>query len=274
MPRSATFALLFFTFIEFSYAQSSKIPAEQLVQRVINNELKSQNEDHSHWLFRLDTKKKSHKDVEEVIETKDGDLKLLTQVDGHPPSSQRREQSEARIKHFVHNPGDLRKTLKDDHQDTEQSQELLKMLPHAFIFNYAGEQGDRVRMDFKPNPHFRAKNHEAQVFHAMEGSLWVDAKQNRLAEINGRLMHAVKFGGGLLGHLDSGGTFVVKQEPVAPGYWELTVLNVHMNGKALFFKTISVRQDYSRSDFHQVSDNLTLAQAAAALNKQASASSR
>lgn len=148
------------------------------------------------------------------------------------------------------------------------------MLPHAFIFNYAGRQGDRVRLDFKPNPNFRAHTHEAEVFHAMEGSLWVDPKQNRLAEISGRLMHEVKFADGLLGHLDSGGTFVVKQEPVASGYWELTVLNVHMKGKALFFKTISVRQDYSRSDFHQVSDDLTLAQAADALHKQASASNR
>ncbi len=35
-----------------------------------------------------------------------------------------------------------------------------------------------------------------------------------------------------------------------------------MKGKALFFKTIGVHQDYSRSDFRQIPDNLTLAQAA------------
>jgi len=52
----------------------------------------------------------------------------------------------------------------------------------------------------------------------------------------------VKFGGGLLGHLHPGGTLDVKQAEVAPGYWELTVLNVHMKGKALFFKTIAVNQ--------------------------------
>ena len=142
------------------------------------------------------------------------------------------------------------------------------MLPQAFIFSYAGQQGGRTRMDFKPNPHFHARTHEAEVFHAMEGSLWVDAKQNRLAEISGRLMHPVKFAGGLLGHLDSGGTFVVKQEPVAPGYWELTLLNVHMKGKALFFKTISVQQDFSRSDFKKVLDDLTLAKAADALTSR------
>jgi hypothetical protein len=272
--RSAIFALLFLFIFEFAYAQTPEAPAGQLVQRVINNEITAQNRDHSHWMFRLSTKKKSEQDVYKVVETKDGNLKLLVLVNGRPAPSNQREQSEARIKHFVRNPADLRKSLKDDHQDTKQSQELLKMLPQAFIFNYAGTRGDLVKMDFKPNPTFHARTHEAEVFHAMEGTLWVDAKQNRLAEINGRLMHTVKFAGGLLGHLDSGGTFVVKQEPVAPGYWELTLLNVHMKGKALFFKTISVQQDYSRSDFQKVPDDLTLAKAADALNKQTSAATR
>jgi hypothetical protein len=61
----------------------------------------------------------------------------------------------------------------------------------------------------------------------------------------------------------------VKQEPVAPGYWELTVLNVQMRGKALFFKTIAVKQKYSRSEFRRVPDDLTITQAAEVLKKQA-----
>ena len=51
----------------------------------------------------------------------------------------------------------------------------------------------------------------------------------------------------MLGHLDKGGTFEVKQEPVARGFWELTTLHVEMRGKVLFFKTIGVQQNYSAS---------------------------
>ena len=54
---------------------------------------------------------------------------------------------------------------------------------------------------------------------------------------------------------------------VAPGYWELTHLEVHMTGKALFFKTIAAQQNYSRRDFRQVPDNLTPAQAEEILQK-------
>lgn len=54
--------------------------------------------------------------------------------------------------------------------------------------------------------------------------------------------HSVKFGGGLLGHLDADGQFYVKQEEGQPGYWELAVLNVDLKGRALLFKTISVQE--------------------------------
>jgi len=81
-------------------------------------------------------------------------------------------------------------------------------------------------------------------------------------------MDEVKFGGGLLGPLDKAGTFDVKQEPITKGYWEMTVLNVDMNGKALFFKTITVRQKISRSEFKRVPDDLAVAQAVDLLKKQ------
>jgi hypothetical protein len=96
----------------------------------------------------------------------------------------------------------------------------------------------------------------------MEGNVWVNSKEARVEGISGHLIHEVKFGGGLLGNLNKGGTFDVKRAEVAPGYWELTLLKVQMKGKALFFKTIGVQQNYSRNDFRQVPNDLTMAQAA------------
>jgi hypothetical protein len=102
----------------------------------------------------------------------------------------------------------------------------------------------------------------------MEGELVVDTKQQRIVEFSGHLIHAVDFGGGLLGHLNQGGTFDVRQEEVAPNHWELVLLKINMNGKALFFKTISVQQDEKHSGFHRVPDTLTLAQGEDLLRKQ------
>jgi hypothetical protein len=43
-------------------------------------------------------------------------------------------------------------------------------------------------------------------------------------------------------------------------------LNINMRGKALFFKTIEVQQNETRTGFQRVPDDLTLAQAAARLS--------
>ncbi|MGA9498006.1 MAG: hypothetical protein WBV41_19245, partial [Terriglobales bacterium] len=102
--------------------------------------------------------------------------------------------------------------------------------------------------------------------------IWVNEREMRLAEIEGDLIREVKFYGGLLGYLDQGGKFNVKQSEVAPGYWEVTMLDVNMHGKILFFKTISVQQNEIRSNLQRVPDNLTLAQAAEELQKRAAQS--
>jgi hypothetical protein len=139
---------------------------------------------------------------------------------------------------LINNPAELKKSKRETDEDQARSQRLLKMLPDALVFEYGEQRGDLVELKFKPNSHFRPPSHEAAAVHAMEGVLWVNGRQKRLVEISGHLTRPVKFGGGLLGYLDAGGHFYVKQEEVQPGYWELAILDVDMKGKALFFKTI------------------------------------
>ena len=239
---------------------------DELVRRVMTHELTAEAQDHSHWMFRLEkTDKNGRKEVDDVIETKDGDLVRPIMLNGRDLSAKQLEQTDRQL---GRNPQALRKKSKDKQEDARQSEQMLKMLPDAFTFSRGEQKGDLQQLHFKPNPEFHASGHEAQVFHAMEGNLWLDMKQNRLAEISGHLMEPVKFGGGVLGHLDKGGTFDAKQEEVAPGLWELTVLDVQMRGKVLFFKTINVHQKDIRTAFRRVPDNLSIAQAAELLKKQ------
>src|SRR5579862_4245896 len=74
-------------------------------------------------------------------------------------------------------------------------------------------------------------------------------RQKRLVSVQGRLTTNVKFWGGVLGHLNSGGTFSVSMQNVAPGDWELKSLDVDMQGKALLFKTIGVQQRETYSNY-------------------------
>ena len=243
--------------------------ANELAHSVLQNEAKAEANDHSHWAFKLETEKSGRKEVDEVVETKNGDLKRPVSINGRALTAKEERGADEQIRRLEHDPNALRKSLKEQNDDAAQSQRLLKMMPEAFNFRFGERRGDAVQLHFTPNRHFRPTTREARVFQSMEGDLWVDSKQSRLMEINGHLTREVKFGGGVLGHLNAGGQFQVKQTEVAHGYWELTLLNVNMRGKALFFKTIGVQQKLQRSDFHQISDDLTLAQAADLLRKQA-----
>jgi len=252
-------------------AQVPGSSANELARRILANELKAENQDNSHWLLRLETfKPGGGKEADEVVETKDGELKRPLLINGRPVS---KAEADKRLENLAHSSDALQKSQKATNEDTAHSQELLKMLPDAFVFKFGVHRGNLIQLTFSPNPKFKPPNREAEVFHAMEGSVWLDTKQSRLEEINGHLVHEVKFGGGILGHLDPGGTFDVKQANVAPGYWELTVLNVHMHGKALFFKTIAVQQNYSRKNFKKVPDDLSIEQGVKMLEQQPAPSS-
>jgi hypothetical protein len=250
-------------------SEQSQKNANDVARSALQNEVKAETNDHSHWMLKLETEKSRRKEIDEVVETKKGDLKRPILINGRPPTAQQQHEVDEQIRRLVSNPNLLRRPLKEQNDDAAHSLRMLKLLPQASIFRYGQQKGDAVELLFSPNPHFRPPTREAQVFQAMEGSLWIDSKQQRLMELSGRLTRDVKFGGGFLGHLNAGGQFHVKQTEVAQGYWELTFLHVDMKGKALFFKTISVQQQLERSDFHQVSDSLSLSEAADLLHKHA-----
>jgi hypothetical protein len=261
-------ARLLFACLSSSQTSDGRPPTNELVRHIIDNELQAEKNDHSHWMLRLEKRKSGKTEVREVVETKDGDLDWLISVNGEPLPEDQRHERERGLQRLISNPAELKKSQREKGEDQARSQRLLKLLPDALVFEYGEQRGDLVELKFKPNPHFRPPSHEAAVVHAMEGVLWINGRQKRLVEISGHLTRPVKFGGGLLGHLDAGGHFYVKQEEVQPGYWELAVLNVDMKGKALFFKTIGVQEETKRSMFRRVRDDLTAAQGAILLYQQ------
>ncbi len=242
--------------------------ANELARRVVTNELKFQHEDHGHWMYRLEKEESRRKQVLEILETNNGSLSRLLSVDGRPLDAKQQHKENQRMQRLVSHPDEQRKLQQARNKKAEQGARLFNILPDVFVFGYGGRQGDLVALTFRPNPNFQPPSLEARVFHGMQGEMTVDTKQERLAALNGHLMEDVKFGGGLLGHLDKGGKFEVRQTEVAPGQWEMTVLVVDMKGKALLFKAIGVQETENHSDFHRVPDDLTLAEAAGMLNSQ------
>ncbi len=242
--------------------------ADELARKVVTNELKAEDQDQTRWMYRMEHDELGKSQIKEVVETEEGALERLLFLNGRPLTPEEQKKEDERIQRVCTDPRELQKLRRERQQDGEQARHLLKLLPDAFNFTYARRQRDVVKLNFKPNPKFKPPSREAHVFHDMAGSIWVNTKELRLAGIDGQLMQEVKFGGGLLGHLDKGGYFQVKQTEVGAGHWDMTFLDVNMNGKALIFKTIAVREKELHSDFRRVPDTLTLEQAANLLKQQ------
>jgi hypothetical protein len=272
VSRLASLILTIILFTPNALSQSSfvevKMAAVDLVRGVVTNELRVQAEEQNHWMYRLEKVEAGRKQVQNILETNNGSLSQLLSIDGHPLDARQRRKENQRIQQLVSHPDEQRKLQQASKKKAEQGARLFRMLPEVFAFSYATAHGDLVTLNFTPNLTFQPPSLEARVFHAMEGEMTVDIKQERLVELKGHLAEDVKFGFGVLGHMDTGSTFEVGQTEVVPGHWEMTALHVDMKGKALLFKTIGLQVTENHSDFHRVPDDLTLKEAADILGRE------
>jgi hypothetical protein len=261
-------AVVLFRTIGFAQAAPpGQIPAGEMVRAVIANEIKPQASNEARWMYQLEKEESGTVQTKQVVETKDGSLDRLIAVNGKSLTLEQQRNEAQRIMNVAHDLRQQRKLEQEKRKDTEQCKNFLQMIPDAFTFSYAGQDGDFVKVKFTPNPKFQPSSREGRVLHGMEGEMWLHARQQRLANISGHLLDDVKFGGGLLGHLEKGGQFVVTRTEVAPGKWEMTAMQVEMKGKILLFKNIAVHQRERHSNFRHISDDLTLADAADLLTK-------
>ena len=239
---------------------------KHLVQEVMQNELRADSNDHSHWIYRDQKKTPGKSTVKIVVETEKGDVEKTVDMNGQPLTAQQRKQDEAKMESMVHDPQAQKKQRQNREHDDQQARALMKMLPDGFIWTEAGRSNGAVTLDFKPNPEFKPPTRAARVFAAMAGKMVVDEKQKRLKSLSGALIAPVDFGWGLLGKLQKGGTFHIERKEVARGEWQTTATHIHIHGRMLLFKSINEQEDEETSDYKPAPASISLEQAANMLN--------
>jgi hypothetical protein len=239
--------------------------AKQIVEQAVRTELAADDNDHSRWLYLDIDRKPSNTIAEWVAETNNGDLKRILKENGKPLST---SEQQSRMKGFADNAAAQAKQHKSDHHDDQQARQMLSMLPQAFLWTKVKDQNGRTVLHFAPNPHFKASSNQARVFAAMEGKMTVDDAQHRIASLQGRMIHNVKFGFGVLGDLRAGGSFDVERREIGNGIWQITETHIHVAGRALLFKSISDQEDDVKSKFKELSTNLPMAGAEKLLMSQ------
>lgn len=248
----------------------AQLSPQELVREVVESGARLTDKDQIHWSYREVVRKDGRLETHEVCQTNVGTIDRLIAINHQPLSAEQRRREDARLQTLLADPSEIRKEKQRQREDSAKQLRMFAMFPKAFRYEYAGREGGLVKLKFDSNPQFVPSTRQEEVFHHLEGMMWIDPEQKQLARIDGRLTNEVKFAGGLLGRLDKGGVFSVRFRELDSGQWVMAALHVDMSGKALLFKTISVQEESDFDDYRRVPDNFTLQQAAEILQKQAS----
>jgi len=242
--------------------------AKHIVQMAANAELAANRDDNSHWRY-IDrhTGDDGTTNVTVVVETAHGALRRSLEQNGKPVPAAVAQAENERTQKFIHDSSLQAKQKRDGAHDEKSAEELTAMMPNAFLWTIVSETPETVTLSFKPNPEFRAPDIEARVMGTMAGTLVVEKAGYRIRTFKGALSDDVYIGYGILGKLHKGGTFDVERTQLAPGLWEVTDTHVHIQGRALFFKSIGSQDDEVKSHFTPVPLSTTLEQGVALLDE-------
>ena len=246
-------------------AQDLTLPASSIHKLVINviwNELQaSEHPPHYYRYVERDISPDGSRTSDQIT-TPHGFVNRVIAADGHPPNKQQIETNRQLLATLAASPQLQQSRFKDQQIDTQRRDNVLRDVPNAFVFTYAGrDQRGLIMLKFRPAPDFKPSSRQSLVLQGMAGEFWIDPSTQRMVKIDGTLTHDVKIGWGFLARLNKGGTFLVEQSQGPDGTWHQKLLSVHFDGTELIFKRLHIHETQIRCCFSQVPHNLTLREA-------------
>lgn len=216
----------------------SPAEAQALVDRSLANELRAA-QDSSHPMRYALHKITSHlTSTKQIVETKDGAVARLTSVFDKPLSPAAEQQEEARLDKLSNNPSLQHHRKQSEDADTARALKVLRTLPYAFAYQYAGPvdspSGTLQKFSFRPNPNFSPPDLETMALSQMSGQILIDEANERVTRLDGRLDQDVDFGWGILGRLNKGGWIRIDQAGVGGKLWRTIHFQMKMSGRVVF----------------------------------------
>src|ERR1700693_4922629 len=133
---------------DYNRAVNDRMDGNRLVNEVVQNELNAQAEDQSLWRYREVREEGSKRELLEVIETRDGEVRRLLSINGHNLSPKERDIDDKRTKKFLSDSHELQEKQKIRSEDADQERKLMTMLPAAFDYQYDGKDEHFIRLRF------------------------------------------------------------------------------------------------------------------------------
>lgn len=197
------------------------------------------------------------------------DREIFSCVDRlHAPTPAETKEEDDRHQELLKNPSGRRDIQKQRDDDDRKMEELLRIIPEAFVFEDRGKEGESETIAFHPNPRFKPKTYEQRILHALEGMVFVDLHDKRIVRLSGSLRARIEFGYGLIGHVEQAGTMDIQRVRLPVGVWKISAETIDMEGRLAIFRTIGKHRDESRTGFEPVATDTTFAQALNEIGKK------
>jgi len=257
---------------------STYVPPVELVRAASANEMAVANDYSAKHAFRSVKRTAQGSQTRLYVETREAIAAMTIAYDDKPLTAQQMQGEEDHLNYLVRDADARRAKHARENDELDRTRKILKALPDAFLYDYDGNETGTAeiarpglkltRLRFRPNPDYSPPSRIEQVLTGMQGTLLVDASQKRLALLDATLIKDVSFGWGFLGHLDKGGSLLIRQAALDDGTWALDELRMKFTGKILIFKSLNVNSDEVIDQFKPVPADITFAQAVEMLREE------
>ncbi len=159
----------------------------------------------------------------------------LTGRDGKPLNADQRKKETDRVQKEIQKDSDLKYIAKRDADNEKQIDMLLHML--RYTNGHRIDRGGRSTLayDLSGDPDVHPKGVEETFLHNMSGTIQVDEATGELVDLNARLDHDVKIGGGLLANLHKGFWIHAQQQRYPDGVWLPELVEGNGDARAALF---------------------------------------
>src|ERR1700680_1908411 len=174
-------------------ATTPEMPPGELVRVTVANEVAAANHPDLHHMFRSRRPTPKGTQNRVYLETNQALAAMLIAINDQPLTAEQQKAEFEHLASLVNNPEQLRKKEAREKEDADRSLRIVKALPDAFCYEYAGTEnsaeslgksGDElVKLKFKPNPAYTPPSRVEQVLRGMEGEVLIDPKAQRLARV-------------------------------------------------------------------------------------------
>ncbi|MFN7930637.1 MAG: hypothetical protein U0Y68_22485 [Blastocatellia bacterium] len=256
------------TRFEFPKLSNEPMPDVQaLLKAVDENEERVEKLLDNYGYTETTTKREINKDgtAKESSETEDVSfykgrrIRRLIAKNGQPLSAKEQadelREVEKRIKKIENQLADEAKGKKssdaDRPGDDDRKFSLVSLFRGSRFVNPRRERfrgREVIVFDFEPNPNYKGGKGIEKFGSGQAGAVWIDPKDKQVVRVESRFIKSLGIGGGLIGSLKEGSTFMLEAALVNDELWLPAVIEINVSVRALIVG-LSFNQSIRYSDY-------------------------